>query len=120
MSVLNNNIIYLSSNHDMMTEHYRNLEELNDPKVKISLMQSVALRINKLSFLNRKNRINESVKVIHDLEGYETILANSEFTINKYFVLKKNKEFENAHKFVNAIMNQNLNLGFCLLVDLCQ
>ena len=77
MSVLNNNIIYLSNTHDMMAEHYRSLEELNDPRVKISLMQSVALRINKLSFLNRKNRIHESAKIIHELEAHDTILANN-------------------------------------------
>lgn len=103
-----------------MGEHYKKLQELTDPKVKLSLLQSIALRINKLSFLNRKNRVHESAKIIQELEHQSSVVGNNQFIINKYFVLKKNKEYETAHKYVKGIIEQNLNLGFCLLVDLCQ
>jgi hypothetical protein len=40
-------------------------------------MQSIALKINKLSFLNRKNRIHDSVKILAELEGYDSLKNKS-------------------------------------------
>lgn len=60
-----------------MGEHYKKLEELTDPKVKLSLLQSIALRVNKLSFLNRKNRVHESAKIIQELEPQSSVASNN-------------------------------------------
>jgi hypothetical protein len=39
--------------------------------------------------------------------------------MNKYYALKKAKDFETADKYIRNVIPQNVSLGFCLLVDLC-
>lgn len=117
--VIQNNLIVLSGNLDSTGgDYFKNLEEINDSKNKISLLQSVALRVNKITYLNKKNRVHDSIKLIHELEGQEVIQDNSEFIINKYFAHKKLKDFSTAEKYARQVMKDNLNLGFSLLVDL--
>jgi hypothetical protein len=40
-------------------------------------MQLIALKINKLSYLNRKNKIHDSLKIIHELEGQSSVLNSN-------------------------------------------
>jgi signal recognition particle subunit SRP72 len=118
--VLNNNIIFMSNNIDIASEYYKSLEEFNDPKTKLRLMQLLVLRINKLSYLNKKNRIHDAIKIVRELEGQPRVLTTNEFIMNKYYALKKTKDYENAEKYIRTIIPQNMDLGFCLLADLCK
>ena len=68
--VISNNLIVLSGNHDSTgADYYKNIEEMNDAQNKMSVLQLVTLKINKLSYLNKKNRIHDSLKIIHELEA---------------------------------------------------
>jgi hypothetical protein len=41
--------------------------------------------------------------------------------MNKYYALKKNKNYSEAEKYIrNNVIPYNANLGFCLLADICK
>jgi hypothetical protein len=41
--------------------------------------------------------------------------------MNKYYALKKNKNYADAEKYIrNHVIQYDINLGFCLLADLCK
>lgn len=87
-----------------MTDAGKQIDEMFDPSYKISKMQYIILKINKMSLLLRKNRFTEALRIIKDVEEIchpKFLMFNYDFIVNKYYTFKKTKEELAIKKLIN-------------------